>query len=143
MKDCLFCRIINKELQSSIVYEDDIAIAFMDTQPVNEGHTLVVPKKHFVTLEDCDEETAKHLMAVTKKLNSSVLKAAKCEGVLNLIANGKEAGQEIYHLHIHIIPRFKNDGFGFKFNDEYFVKKERKALDETASRIKRYDAGAS
>lgn len=136
MEDCTFCKIVNKEFQSSIVYEDDIVVAFMDIQPVNEGHTLVVPKKHFVTLDDCDEEIAKHLMAVTKKLNNAVLKAAKCEGVLNLIANGEAAGQEIFHLHIHIVPRFKNDGFGLKFADEYFVPKERKALDETAEKIK-------
>lgn len=137
MEVCTFCKIINKEIQSSIVYEDDIAIAFMDIQPVNEGHTLVVPKKHYETLEDCDEETAKHLMAVTKKLNTSVSKAVKCEGVLNLIANGEAAGQEIFHLHIHIVPRFKNDGFGLKFSYEYFIPKERKTLDETAEKIKK------
>lgn len=137
MEKCTFCKIIDKEFQSSIVYEDDIAIAFMDIQPVNEGHVLIVPKKHYITLDDCDEETAKHLMAVTKRLNNSVSKAVKCEGILNLIANGKEAGQEIFHLHIHIIPRYKNDGFGLKFADEYFRKKERKVLDETAEKIKK------
>lgn len=137
MEDCTFCKIIAKEFQSSIVYEDDIAIAFMDIQPVNEGHTLVVPKKHYVTLEDCDEETAKHLMVVTKKLNSAVSKAFKSEGILNLTANGEDAGQEIFHLHIHIIPRFKDDGFGLKFADEYFVKKERKFLQETAEKIRK------
>jgi histidine triad (HIT) family protein len=135
MDNCTFCKIIKKEFQTKLVYEDDIAIAFMDIQPVNEGHVLVVPKKHFVTLEDCDEDTAKHLMAVTKKLNNAVSKAVKCEGVLDLIANGEAAGQEIFHLHIHIVPRFKNDGFGLKFSDEYFVPKERKALDETAEKI--------
>jgi histidine triad (HIT) family protein len=138
MDDCIFCKIINKEFQdSSIVYEDDVAIAFMDIQPVNEGHTLVVPKKHFVTLEDCDEETAKHLMAVTKKLNSSVLKSVKAEGVLNLIANGEDAGQEIFHLHIHIVPRFKNDGFELRFPDGYETIKEQKVLDITAEKIKK------
>lgn len=133
---CAFCKIANKELSSSIVYEDDIAIAFMDIQPVNEGHTLVVPKKHYATLEDCDEETAKHLMAVTKKLNTSVTKAVKSEGVLNLIANGEAAGQEIFHLHIHIVPRNSNDGFGLKFSDEYFIEKEWKQLEATAEKIR-------
>lgn len=134
---CLFCRIINKELLSSIVYEDDIAMAFMDIQPVNKGHVLVVPKKHFVTLDDCDEETAKHLISVVKKVNNSVTKAVKCEGILNLVANGKSAGQEIFHLHFHIIPRNKKDGFEFKFADDYETKKERKVLDETAERIRK------
>lgn len=137
MNDCKFCKIISKEYYSSIVYEDDIAMAFMDIQPVNQGHTLVVPKKHYVTLEDCDEDTAKHLMAITKKLNNSISKAVKCEGILNLIANGEDAGQEIFHLHIHIVPRFKNDGFGLKFADEYFEEKDIKVLDETAERIRR------
>ncbi len=137
MEDCIFCKIVSKEYQSSIIYEDDIAIAFMDIQPVNEGHTLVVPKKHFVTLEDCDEETAKHLMAVTKKLNSSVLKSVKAEGILNLIANGEASGQEIFHVHIHIVPRFENDGFGLKFPEGYETIKDKTVLDETAERIKK------
>lgn len=137
MNDCIFCKIINRELESSIVYEDDIAIAFMDIQPVNEGHTLVIPKKHYITMEDCDVETLKHLIAVVKKLNVQVAKATGAKGIFNAVMNGEEAGQEVFHLHFHIVPRFHNDGFGFYFPDDYENKlPARSELDEMAEKIK-------
>jgi len=137
MNDCIFCKITNRELESSIVYEDDIAIAFMDIQPVNPGHTLVIPKKHFVTMDDCDDETAKHLISVVKKLNMQVAKAAGAKGIFNAVMNGEEAGQEVFHLHFHIIPRYNNDGFGFYFRDGYEDKlPARSELNEMAEKIK-------
>jgi histidine triad (HIT) family protein len=137
MENCIFCKIANKELPSSILYEDEDVIAFLDIKPVNEGHTLVIPKKHFVTLDDCDEEVAKHLIVVLKRLNISVCKAVNCEGIFNAAMNGESAGQEVFHLHFHIIPRFKDDGFGFRFPKSYEIKKERKMLDEIAARIRK------
>lgn len=137
MNDCIFCKIINRELESSIVYEDDIAIAFMDIQPVNEGHTLVIPKKHYITMEDCDEETLKHLIAIVKKLNVQVAKATGAKGIFNSVMNGEEAGQEVFHVHFHIIPRYKNDGFGFYFPRGYReILPKRSLLDEFAEKIK-------
>jgi len=137
MGECIFCKIVNKRLPSSIVYEDENVVAFLDIKPVSEGHTLVVPKRHFVTLNDCEEEVAKHLVVVLKRLNISVSKAVHCDGVLNAVMNGEFAGQEVFHLHFHIIPRFKNDGFGFRFPESYEIKKEREIFDEVASRIRK------
>lgn len=137
MNNCIFCKIINREAPSSIVYEDDIVIAFMDIQPVNQGHTLVIPKKHYVTMNDCDEETAKHLISIVKKLNPQIAKASEAKGIFNAVMNGEEAGQEVFHLHFHIIPRFHGDGFGFYFPKEYKNLPERSSLDEMADKIRK------
>lgn len=135
--DCIFCKIISGEFDSSKVYEDDKVIAFMDIFPVNEGHTLVVPKDHYETLQDCPDFIARHLFSVTKEMNSAVSQSVKCEGIFNAIMNGEAAGQEVFHLHMHVIPRFKGDGFGFKFPEHYRGKQwERAVLNKTASIIK-------
>ena len=135
--DCIFCKIVKNESPASIIYKDDISLAFLDIYPITEGHTLLIPRKHFVTLDDCDEETAKHLMMVMKKLNGVICKAVKCEGVLNEIMNGEAAGQEIFHLHLHIVPRYKDDGFGWFYPKGYREEeKSREKLDEVAARIR-------
>jgi len=136
--NCIFCSIIKKELPASIIYEDDLSLAFLDIYPITQGHTLVIPKKHFSSLEDCDEETAKYLIAVTKKLNKAIRRSVKCEGVLNEIMNGEAAGQEIFHLHYHIIPRSKDDGFGWFYPKGYRSKAEdRTILDSVADKIRK------
>ena len=135
--DCIFCQIVRRELESSVVHEDQDCIAFLDIQPVNSGHTLVIPKAHYVTLEDCPDEIARHLISITKKLNLSVSQSVRAEGIFNAIMNGEAANQEIFHLHLHIIPRFRDDGFGFVFADTYGkVFPDRSELDSIAERIR-------
>lgn len=136
--ECTFCKIVNKEESASIVFEDDKSLAFLDIYPITEGHTLVIPKKHFISLDDCDEETAKHLIVIVKKLNGVVCKSVRCEGILNEVMNGEASGQEIFHLHIHIIPRNKNDGFGWFYPKGYRDKiKPREELEIIANKIKK------
>jgi len=136
--NCLFCAIVSKASPASIVYEDELSLAFLDIYPITRGHTLIIPKKHFASLNDCDEEIAKHLLAVTKKLNIAVCKAVKCEGILNEIMNGEAAGQEIFHLHYHIIPRTKDDGFGWVYPPGYRKKiQDRALLDNVAEDIQK------
>ncbi|MEA3209959.1 MAG: asparaginyl-tRNA synthetase [Chthoniobacter sp.] len=133
---CTFCQIVGKTAPVSIVHEDAVSLAFMDINPITRGHVVVIPKQHFVTLEDCDENVARHLMAVVKRLNRTVSKAVQCEGVLNEIMNGEAAGQEIFHLHLHVIPRFRNDGFGWHFPAGYRQRvTARHLLDEVAAQI--------
>lgn len=135
--DCLFCKIINKEIEASIVYEDDKCIVVLDIQPVNEGHTMVIPKGHYVTLADCPDEIARHLMSVLKKFNVAVSKTVKCGGIFNAIMNGEEAQQEVFHLHLHIVPRSKGDGFDFIFPEKYGkVFPTRSELNNLAEKIK-------
>lgn len=134
--DCVFCKIVRGEYDSSKVYEDNDVIAFMDIMPVNEGHVLVTTKEHYENVDECPVDIFKKIAEVTKKLNPAVKKFSNSDGIFNAIMNGAAAGQEIFHLHMHIIPRHKNDGFGFRFPDGYGKKVERQKLDEAAERIR-------
>jgi histidine triad (HIT) family protein len=110
MSDCLFCKILAKEIPSVPIYEDADVYAFLDISPVQPGHTLVVPKKHSTGLLDADQETVKTVMAATQKIAQALKQGLGIEG-LNIMQNeGAVAGQVIPHLHIHIIPRQVDDG---------------------------------
>lgn len=108
-KDCIFCKIIKGEIPSYKIYEDKKVFAFLDINPINSGHTLIVPKKHFKNIFDLEEEIAKHMICVAKKI-SLALKKIGADGVIISMNNGEAAGQAVLHVHIHIIPRFEGDG---------------------------------
>lgn len=110
MNDCLFCKIIAKEIPSSGVYEDEHVVAFLDIHPVHPGHVLVVPKRHSESLHDAEPETLHRLIEVTQKIARAVLVATGAVGFNLEQNNGSVAGQVIPHLHLHVIPRFENDG---------------------------------
>jgi histidine triad (HIT) family protein len=135
-EDCVFCKVINGQERVSTVYEDDSIIVILDIQPVNQGHLLVLPKTHASNLAELDQDMGAHMfktaMRATEALRSS---AVRCEGVNMILADGEIAGQEINHVHLHVIPRFDGDGFGFKFDDSYWVLPDREELDEVASII--------
>lgn len=110
MTDCLFCKIVAKEIPSQPVFENDQVYAFMDIRPTNEGHVLVVPKKHSVDIFDTPSETLGQMMSAAKQLSEAVMNAVNADGV-NLLMNSKgAAGQIIFHAHMHVIPRFSTDG---------------------------------
>ena len=135
--NCIFCAIISGNLPSSKVYEDNVCVAFMDIQPVNPGHVLVVPKNHVTDLSDLRPDTRIHIFQiaqqVAQKLPDSNL---RCEGINLILAHGEVAGQEVFHVHLHIIPRYKGDGFGFKFGPNYRNLPQREELDTIAAQIK-------
>jgi histidine triad (HIT) family protein len=106
--DCIFCKIVRREAEASIVYEDAEVLAFMDIRPVNPGHTLVIPKQHYVDLFDTPEQVIAAAHQVTKKVAAAVKLATHADGISIIQQNGKAAGQDIFHLHIHIIPRFED-----------------------------------
>ncbi len=106
---CVFCKIIRKELPASIVFEDDDVVAFLSNRPVNEGHTLVVPKKHYVNIYDIPEAEASHLFSITKRIASCVKEAMVPSGIRIVQNNGVAAGQVVFHLHIHVIPLTPRD----------------------------------
>lgn len=136
MNDCIFCKIIKGELPSSKIYEDKNFFVFLDIQPVNEGHILIIPKKHAELVSEMDQKDIGKMMILGEKISSAVRKTKlKCEGINFFLADGEAAGQEVFHVHLHIIPRFKDDGFGFKFPKGYEDKPERKELDEVAKKI--------
>ncbi len=111
MDSCLFCKIINKEIPGAIVYEDDAVLAFLDVNPVNIGHTLVIPKSHFPNIYELPEEITAKIATVLKKLSAAVKAAVSAGGINIVMNNGAAAGQVVEHAHIHIIPRYENDGF--------------------------------
>ncbi|MBI2667789.1 HIT family protein [Candidatus Woesearchaeota archaeon] len=133
MKDCLFCKIIRKEIPADIVYEDKSIIAFFDINPANKGHTLVMPKNHSNNLLEDNEDDLKNISLAVKKIGNAIMKATNAEG-LNIISNiNSVAGQVVFHTHVHIIPRFKDDGINFKVQRRYYDEGESKKL---ASKIK-------
>ena len=115
MIDCIFCKIIAGEIPCTKVYEDDKTFAFLDIAPNSAGHTLVVPKQHCTNLLDADEETLQATMQTVQKIAQALSKYS--EGV-NLVQNNNEAaGQIVFHLHFHVVPRTKGDNIMFVINE--------------------------
>src|SRR5690349_6640225 len=112
MDGCVFCAIIAGQAPASIVYTDPVVVAFLDREPINPGHLLVVPRVHVPSLSAMDEETGGHLFGVGMRMDR-VLRASgvRCEGVRLSLADGEAAGQEVAHTHLHVVPRFAGDGF--------------------------------
>jgi histidine triad (HIT) family protein len=137
MNGCIFCRILSGELPASVVYRDECCAAFMDIQPVNPGHLLVVPLAHAPHLADLDPETGAQLFRVAQRL-AAALRASgvRCEGVNLFLADGAAAMQEVFHVHLHVFPRYAGDGFGLTFGDHYWHRPVRAALDAVAARIR-------
>ena len=108
---CTFCDLIRGAGEVSVCYEDATAIAFMDIQPVNPGHTLVVPKQHYESLRDTPPEVVTHLFAVATRLAEVVGEVTRAEGMNMVVNSGAAAGQDVFHYHVHVIPRRAGDGF--------------------------------
>ncbi len=108
--DCLFCRIIKKEIPSFIVYEDADVMAFLDINPVNPGHTLILPKKHVDNLLGMDNQAVNVVFQAVRDVSQAVMKSMNAQGFNIEINNYRVAGQLIDHAHIHIVPRFEGDG---------------------------------
>jgi len=105
----IFLKIISREIPAHIVYEDDLVIAFLDILPVNHGHTLIVPKKHFVNILDGDPDTLAHMMKVAQKIAKAVVTELKADGFNLIVNNGEAGGQEVMHSHFHVVPRYLGD----------------------------------
>ena len=108
--DCIFCKIISKEIPAKILYEDEDTIAFLDAFPVAKGHTLVIPKQHYVKIQDLPSEINEKLFNTVHKM---IPKVDSLQGsTLVAIHNGKDSGQEVPHVHVHLIPRSNSDSAG-------------------------------
>ena len=111
MKDCIFCKIIKGEIGAHKVYEDKDTLAFLDINPVNIGHVLVIPKGHYANIFEIPEKDLLDVVRTVKKVSHAVKKGLKADGINITMNNEPAAGQVVFHLHIHIIPRNINDGF--------------------------------
>ncbi len=135
--DCVFCKLLSRELEVSLIHQDDLCFAFMDVQPVNPGHVLVVPNRHVSHLADLKEDEGAQMFHVAQRLAAALRKSGvKCEGVNFLLADGEAAGQEVFHAHLHVLPRYRGDGFGFVFSPAHAQRPERQELNEIADQIK-------
>ena len=132
MNDCIFCKIIKGEIPSNKVYEDDKILAILDIGPVNKGHTLVMPKEHHEDIFDIPEETLKEVAKTSKKVATAIMKSLKPDGISIGQSNKKAAGQEIFHYHMHIMPRFQDDGLKLWPQGKY----EDGEAEQTAEKIK-------
>ncbi|MCT2535569.1 HIT family protein [Aquibacillus koreensis] len=121
--DCLFCKISTGEIPSAKVYEDEHVYAFLDISQVTKGHTLIIPKQHAKDIYETPAEVAQHLFSRVPKIANAIKEAYQPVGLNILNNNGEDAGQSVFHVHIHLIPRYgKGDGFGAVWktnNDQY------------------------
>lgn len=131
---CVFCLIVAGEAERSVVHEDEPTLAFMDIAPVNPGHLIIVPKHHATYLADLPTETGSRMMD-NAILCAAALRATtlRCEGINLFLADGAAAGQEVFHTHLHVLPRYAEDGFSLNIN--YPEAPARVMLDEQAALI--------
>lgn len=132
---CVFCEIVAGRSPASVVHEDARAIVFMTIEPVNPGHLLVLPKAHAPFLADLDEATGAHLFQLAMRAAGAIRASGlRCEGINLFLADGEAAFQEVFHLHLHVFPRFAGDGFGI--SADWSVRPAREELDAAAARIR-------
>jgi histidine triad (HIT) family protein len=132
---CVFCKIARKQALASFVYEDENVLAFLDIRPLNEGHTLVIPKEHYATIFEAPEELVAHLHRIVKRVALAVRESTKADGISVIQQNGKAAGQEIFHLHVHVIPRYEGQKLS-RFGE--ISEADREKLNQVAANLKRH-----
>ena len=136
-KGCIFCDILSGIHPISEIYSDEVCVGLMTTEPVNSGHAMVIPRQHYPYLSDLPADVAGHIFKVGQKLAAAIRASElSCDGVNMFVADGKAAEQEVFHFHLHIYPRSKNDGFGFKYDDRHFQKPSRNELNRIAGLIR-------
>ncbi|MGL4616898.1 MAG: HIT family protein [Mycoplasmoidaceae bacterium] len=128
MNECLFCKIINKKIPAKIIYEDAMTMCILDINPISDGHCIIIPKKHFEYFSICDDEYLTAITKTTKKVANIINNSSLDNNGINYLINEKtNAGQEIMHLHIHLIPKFKKEE-GF---DISVKRNNKKTIDES------------
>ena len=133
MNDCVFCKIVKKEIPADKIYEDENYLAFLDITPVNPGHTLLIPKTHYKNLYELPDDVLCGIAPLIKKIAVAVKQAVSADGVNIGMNNDQAAGQIVPHAHFHITPRFSNDGHHHWQGRQYPPDKSK----ETAEKIKK------
>jgi len=122
MSTCIFCDILAGLAPANFVFRDELCAAFMDIRPVNPGHALVVPHTHTILFSEVDKETVEHMFYIAQRVDTALRTSGiKCEGVNLFLADGRTAGQDVMHVHLHVIPRFHGDGHHLRFSPAYFT----------------------
>lgn len=107
--DCIFCKLANGEIETNSIYEDELVKVIFDASPASKGHVLILPKNHFDNIYELDDETAAHIFKVATKVAKAYNQVLDFDGLNIVQNNGEAAGQTVFHFHMHIIPRYKND----------------------------------
>jgi len=135
-ESCIFCKIVADEASSSMVFEDDACVAFLDVAPIRPGHTLVVPRDHAPNLSELDPETGAHLFRTGQKVAAALYGSLGCDGVNLFLADGAAAGQDVFHSHLHVLPRFVGDRLGSAFRSDAEDMASREELDAVAEKMR-------
>jgi histidine triad (HIT) family protein len=142
MPNCIFCDIIAGNAPANFVHRDELCAAFMDIHPVNPGHVLVVPRRHAVLLPELDEASVKHMLWVAQRVDTALRSSGiECEGINLFLADGRDAGQDVMHVHLHVIPRFLGDGHHLRFSPAYFKLPSPAELERNAEAIRKQMGG--
>ncbi len=131
MENCIFCKIVNGEIDSEKIYENENVLAFLDIFPATEGHTIIIPKKHYEDIFNIPKDVLKENIEVAQKISFLLKEKLGAEGINLINSNNKIAQQDVPHYHIHVIPRYSRDEFEIVFKD----KTKNKNLKETAKKI--------
>jgi histidine triad (HIT) family protein len=134
-ESCIFCKIVRKQAPSSIIYEDETVMAFLDIRPLNMGHTLVIPKAHYVDIFNIPQILLSQIHKIVKQVSLPIKEATNADGISIIQQNGKAAGQDIFHIHVHVVPRFEGQKLP-SFSELREV--ERAQLDIMTKKIKQY-----
>jgi len=134
---CVFCEILAGRRPASIVHRDERSCALMDVRPVNPGHVLVIPVAHAAFLAELDPDCGAELFRVAQRVAAAIRRSdLGCQGVNLLLADGEAAGQEVFHVHLHVIPRHRGDGSGFRFGSGGVPPPSRSSLDSIAEKVR-------
>ena len=137
MSVCVFCDIIAGRSEASVIYRDSRCMAIMDIYPINAGHVLVIPLDHASDLAELKSGTGGALFEAARLVAAAIRQSTvKPDGINLLLADGEAAGQEVSHVHLHVLPRFRGDGFGHKFPPHYGRRPSREELDGVAATIR-------
>jgi len=134
MNNCIFCKIVNKEIPATVIFEDDDVLVFMDIGPIIKGHALVISKKHYDPVTDTPDDVLTKLHLTAKRVAQAQMDEFGSSGVNIMQNNGKAAGQEVPHIHVHVIPRFNDDGHHWNWNAKKYENVEE--MNELADKLR-------
>jgi diadenosine tetraphosphate (Ap4A) HIT family hydrolase len=135
--ECIFCEIVSGQSEASIVFQDDLVTVFMDIRPVNPGHLLIVPNEHAAGIDDVPEAVCARMFIVGRQMARALRQSGlRCEGVNLLLADGAAAGQDVFHSHLHVIPRFQGNLGSIRMQAGFSTVASRQELDAQAEAIR-------
>lgn len=132
--DCIFCKLANGDIPTNVIYEDDTFTVIMDAAPATKGHCLILPKEHYANIYELDEEVAGKVFKLAKKLAAEMTEKLGCDGFNVVQNNGETAGQTVFHFHMHLIPRYKDDNQKIGWNPLSPSADEQKAILEVLTK---------